>query len=74
MRFYRAFKHEKSLSLGAGDLGGSLLMTNFINAAVEVLCYILLPLFIDHPKIGRVWGTVWTMGLGSLGKQNLKNW
>jgi len=55
------------LSLGAGDLGGSLLMTNFINGAVEVICYILLPLFIDHPKIGRVWGTVWTMGLGSLG-------
>jgi len=43
-------------------------MTNFINGAVEVICYILLPLFIDHPKIGRVWGTVWTMGLGSLGK------
>ncbi|CBY11054.1 unnamed protein product [Oikopleura dioica] len=42
-------------------------MTNFINGAVEVICYILLPLFIDHPKIGRVWGTVWTMGLGSLG-------
>ncbi|CAG5110614.1 Oidioi.mRNA.OKI2018_I69.chr2.g4998.t1.cds [Oikopleura dioica] len=55
------------LSLGAGDLGGSLLMTNFINGAVEVLCYILLPLFIDHPKIGRKYGTVWTMLLGSVG-------
>ena len=56
------------LSFGAGNLGGSVLMNNFLNGMVEFVCYIFLPFFIDLKMIGRKYGTVWTMGIGAIGK------
>ena len=49
------------LSFGAGDLGGSLLMNNFLNGMVEFVCYCFLPFIIDIRFIGRKYGIVITM-------------
>ena len=61
------------LSFGAGNLGGSVLMNNFLNGMVEFVCYIFLPLFIDLKMIGRKYGTVWTMGIGAIGKLSFQS-
>ena len=55
------------LSFGAGNLGGSVLMTNFLNGFVEFVCFLFLPFLIDLRVIGRKYGIIITMGIGSLG-------
>ena len=55
------------LSFGAGDLGGDLLMNNFINGLLEFICYIFLPFIIDIRCIGRKYGIIITMTIGVLG-------
>ena len=40
------------LALGAGNLGSSLFISNFINAMIDIVCYILLPFFMDLKCIG----------------------
>ena len=69
------------LSLGAGSLGnthhfnirskiiwgGNLLINNLLNGLVEFVCYCFLPLFMDIRCIGRKYGVIVTMFIGSVG-------
>ena len=48
-------------------------MNNFLNGMVEFVCYIFLPFFIDLKLIGRKYGTVWTMGIGAIGKLSFQS-
>ena len=59
------------LSFGAGNLGGSVLMTNFLNGFVEFLCFLFLPFLIDLKIIGRKYGIIITMSIGAIGFLNL---
>ena len=52
------------LSLGAGNLGGDLLVNNLLNGLVEFICYVFLPAFIDIKCIGRKYGIIITMTIG----------
>ena len=52
------------LSLGAGNLGGDLLVNNLLNGLVEFICYVFLPAFIDIRCIGRKYGIIITMAIG----------
>jgi hypothetical protein len=40
------------LGLGVGNLGSNLFISNFINAMIDIVCYILLPSFMDLKCIG----------------------
>lgn len=40
------------LGLGVGNLGPNLFISNFINAMIDIVCYILLPSFMDLKCIG----------------------
>ena len=59
------------LSFGAGNLGGSVLMANFLNGFVEFVCFLFLPFLIDLKIIGRKYGIIITMGIGAIGFSNL---
>jgi len=41
------------LGLGVGNLGSNLFLSNFINAMIDIICYILLPFFMDLKCIGE---------------------
>ena len=41
------------LSLGVGNLGSNLFISNFINAMIDIVCYILLPFFMDLKSVGE---------------------
>ena len=55
------------LSFGAGNLAGSVLMNNFYNGLLDLICALILPYFIDWKRVGRKYGTVITMGIGAIG-------
>jgi hypothetical protein len=40
------------LGLGVGNFGSNLFISNFINAMIDIVCYILLPSFMDLKCIG----------------------
>jgi len=55
------------LSLGAGALGGNVLVTNLIYGMVDFVCYLVLPFIIDSKKIGRRGGTMIMMTISAIG-------
>ena len=58
------------LSFGAGNLAGSVLQNNCYNGLLEFVVFAILPFLIDLKKIGRKYGTVITMGIGSVSNRD----
>ena len=40
------------LGLGVGNIGSNLFISNFINGMIDVICYLILPFFMDLKCIG----------------------